>query len=217
MADSLTGVSPDNVKDLTVAPAGGRRLSALHQRLLQSDSIVADYRIEVRIAGTSADQLADELDEAVTSGEFTTLLQSNAAASGATGLVNATSDSIQIEVIAIGDDDIDDDNGGGKSSSDGDELSDGELAGIIIGSFFGFLLLVALLYLAYVYFFAGNDDSLEVGSIKFSNPASMPSPAKKPTQLGNRSDSRNSRNSRNSGAADEDALGPFMNQAIIDL
>lgn len=207
VADSLDGVSADNVVDLTVSPSRRRRLEErLQQRQLQTDSIIADYRIEVRILGTTADELAAELEDAVTSGEFTMLMQSNAASMGATGLVNATTDSIRIEIIEIEDDD--ENNGGNnKSKDDEDKLTDGELAGVIIGSFFGFLLLLALFYFAYVYFISNSDVS-DNGSENFSSPAAIPSPPKKGTQLGRRSDSRNSC---------ESAEGPFMNQSIIDL
>lgn len=85
--------------------------------------------------------LETQLESSVDTGVFTAMLQSNAAADGATGLETASSAAIVV---------TDSDSGG----SDND-LSDGALAGIIIGCVAGVVLIAGA-----VYFFCSGKKNL---------------------------------------------------------
>jgi hypothetical protein len=99
--------------------------------------------------------LAALLQSAVASGAFDTLLQQHAAAEGATGLLGATSQGVEVNDLSgtpgdgSGDDDHDGSahSDGSGSSSSADALSQGALIGIIAGG--GLAVVLCLVGLAY--------------------------------------------------------------------
>lgn len=141
IADTMDGVESDDILDLqvTAGSSSDRRLTGDEHRRLQ-DSIEASYIVEVRDADQSYESLSSQLSDAVTSGQFNTILQTNAAANGATGLEDATSDSVTTTNLLA-------DNGNKKKKDDSDDgLSDGAIAGIVIGVLAGVIIIGAIAY-----------------------------------------------------------------------
>ena len=127
IAASMTGITRGNIKGLTVTDASSnrRRLgSSQHpHRVLQQATIRAAYTITANSIYSTA-QLLDELTTAVTSGAFTSNLNTNAAAAGPNDMAGTSS------------------MGFVDTSSKDKKLSDGAIAGIVIGCFV-FVALVA--------------------------------------------------------------------------
>lgn len=141
IADTMDGVESDDILDLQViaGSSSDRRLTGDEHRRLQ-DSIEASYIVEVRDADQSYESLSSQLSDAVTSGQFNTILQTNAAANGATGLEDATSDSVTTTNLLA-------DNGNNKKKDDSDDgLSDGAIAGIVIGVLAGVIIIGLIAY-----------------------------------------------------------------------
>jgi hypothetical protein len=88
---------------------------------------------------------------AVKAGNFTKALQSNAQIYGAPKLFSSSSNTVSSSV------DIQNPSSG--SSNNNNKLSGGQIAGIVIGSIFGFFLLVVLIY--FVYAFSRKDEGAE--------------------------------------------------------
>lgn len=157
IADSMTGVTSNDIYDLIVTAVGAsanRKLQdtplagngnstaaeavSLNLRsnprpLATSDAIKTSYRVQVLFTGLTYADLSAQLVNAVSSGAFSSQLQVRAAEQGVPVLANATSSSVQtLEVIP------NDDDSGGTSSSDSLPM----IIGLAAGGFF--ILLVAL-------------------------------------------------------------------------
>jgi hypothetical protein len=115
------------------------------------------YKVVSRSTFTSK-QLQNQLKAAVQDGTFDANLQTAATNNGATDLQVATSNSIATTTITEGDDD---DSSAGSNSKSNSKLSTGAIAGIVIGSFCAFLLLVALV--AYFLGYFGTSSAAVVG------------------------------------------------------
>lgn len=138
IATFMTGVDSDDILDLSIKDA--RRLLAnlvekleIHvtTRRLQSGAVNANYVVVAYGAGLSFESLTNQLNQAIQSNQFTTVLQKNANAANATALANAYSDTPAsfVDLTPI-------------SNNNDDELSDGAIAGIVIGVIV-FVLIVA--------------------------------------------------------------------------
>jgi hypothetical protein len=100
IAATMDGVSADDVYDLVVTAArrlmhasdGGATLKQREHVSMQSVGAVSiSYKIMVRDAELSYASLASQLQTAISSGEFDSVLQTIALDNGATGLASATS------------------------------------------------------------------------------------------------------------------------------
>lgn len=125
----MAGVTVDNILNFNVTKYTARRLTSS-----TDDTINTEYTVNVHNADSSYKKLSGELSTNVENGDFTKYLQKNADDNGVSVLTTATSDSVTTENIRTNDD------------NDDNNLSDGAIAGIVIGSFFGFVIIVALLY-----------------------------------------------------------------------
>lgn len=144
IAACMDGVNPDNIDDLTVSDNDRRRKLSNRPRknnvrkitaeifmvfgenrrgLDESDSIETSYVVKVQTGDSSVgyDDLSSQLQTAVEDGQFNDYMTEYGEKYGATGLINATSSSVTTENLETS----------GSSSDDG--LSDGEIAGIVIG------------------------------------------------------------------------------------
>lgn len=129
IASTMADVLPSGITDLTVSDTAAARTSARAiRRALQASSVTLTYTVS-GASRYSASQLADQLQAALVSGAFDTALHLFAAENGATGLLNATSNSMET--------DIDD-------GSDDETLSTGAIVGIVIGCV-AFLVIVGVL------------------------------------------------------------------------
>lgn len=141
IAETMTGVNPGDIQDFTAAAAPARRLLQsyttsvrMNGRTLSSDALATSYKVSVRNASLSYDELSTELTDAVESGEFDTLLTTNAQDNGATALVGATSDEVETQNLVT------------DSGSSDDGLSGGAIAGIVIGVLVGVALICGAIY-----------------------------------------------------------------------
>ncbi len=154
IAQVMTGTSPANIIEF-VASAGPTSAATMIsfasiksiKRGLSVSSIIIDYVVLVPSTKT-VEELQAQLKAAVADGTFNTVLQATATDSGATDLEGATSETIETETIDL------DDTGSSKES-----LSDGAIAGIVIGCFFGVALLAALIFFFACHHGAASADS----------------------------------------------------------
>ena len=150
IAQTMTGVGANNIEDFQVSAGAEPAPAAIALReflalgivsaanaYASNDSIVLDYIVTV-YSTLTAEQLRAQLTAAVNDGSFDRYLQAAAAANGATDLEDVTSGPIDTEIIPP-EDEVPSD------SDDSNKLSAGAIAGIVIGSFCGFVLLVALI------------------------------------------------------------------------
>lgn len=103
-----------------------------------TSSILVAYEVYVHDASQSYASLSLQLNTAVSSGYFTANLQTYGGILGATELENATSTSVTTTNLLASN------TGGGRGSSD--DLSGGEIAGVVIGSLAGVVLIALLVY-----------------------------------------------------------------------
>jgi hypothetical protein len=153
IAGCMDGITVDDVTDLVASAAAARRalqvrtrVNVQDHRALQSDSIAVTYTI-LTVSQLTSQQLFAQLNNNVNDGTFTILLRNAAVNNNALSLTDASSDSTTNLTPENTD-----------SQSDGDELSDGAIAGIVIG---GVVFLVLVAIVAW-YFCARKSDSAVV-------------------------------------------------------
>ncbi|RYG60414.1 hypothetical protein EON64_19305 [archaeon] len=104
-------------------------------------------------ANTFYTAASTSLSTSVTTGVFTTYLNTVSMVYGATDMLNADATDVEVSDYTV----EDEPQGGG----DDDELSDGAVAGIVIGTIVGFAFVCAAVY--YVLFFFVTEGSSSVG------------------------------------------------------
>jgi hypothetical protein len=117
--------------------------ATLRLRVMDSSAIQFSYTVSTTTTLSQTD-LETQLTTSVDNGNFNTLMQSYATTNGATGLTTATSDSVTVTPYNSG--------GGGDNG-----LSDGALAGIVIGCIAGAFILIGAVY---YFVFASKTKSL---------------------------------------------------------
>lgn len=146
-------VSTSSVTYLGATQVSRRKLRAVQQTaLVQSQphtasiTIVASLSVSVLLdsypsaANATAlfNNLQSTLVSAVTSGAFTATVQATAALQGVTALQTVTADSATVTLSEV--------TTPSDSSSNDDSLSDGEVAGVVIGSIVGAALIAGIAY-----------------------------------------------------------------------
>lgn len=152
----MTGVSATDIIALSVTGSSSNAV-VKSRRLASSSYITATYTVSVNTGTQSYDALTGQLQSAISKGQFNGYLQSMSAQTGATGFASATSDSVSTNNDLASDD------------SDDDSLSDGAIAGIVIGAV-AFVALVAV----GLWFFCRPKQSLATQQEGVSMPASNP-------------------------------------------
>eukprot|EP01032_Pedospumella_encystans_P015205 gene15205-17411_t len=140
IAKTMAGIVPSDIKNLKASAgltssATTRTVRRMTTRALTTDSIVLNYDVIASSTATAQD-LRNQLKNAVNDGSFNTYLQAAAAERGATSLQSATSDSVETDTFVEE-----------ETHSSAKELSDGGIVGIAIGGFFALLLLGSIVYL----------------------------------------------------------------------
>ena len=122
IAKTMPSITPANILNFQVsAPT--------------ASSILMNYEVEISSVLTAED-LQSQLTTAINNGKFVQYMKAVALANGFTDFEEAASETIKTETINIPEID----------SADKDSLSDGAIAGIVIGCFFGVVLLAALVF-----------------------------------------------------------------------
>lgn len=141
------GVDSNSVEFLSYHVVSRRRLGMFFAQT-QTYSVVAVTKTSVLVtSGSSSDAYTTYstlLSNAVTSDTFTTYLQSASVTYGSTNLANADATG----VVSVPDE-------VSYPGSDDDGLTDGQIAGIVIGTVFGFFIIVGLVY---YFFFSGSSN-----------------------------------------------------------
>ena len=152
IAKTMAGIVPSDIKNLQASAgltssATARTIRRTTTRALATDSIVLNYDVIASSTATAQD-LRNQLKNAVSDGTFNTYLQAAAAERGATSLQSATSDSVETDTIVEE-----------ETDSSTSSLSDGAIVGIAIGGFFALLLLGSIVYLC-----TSKSSSVSVGA-----------------------------------------------------
>ena len=152
IAKTMAGIVPSDIKNLQASAgltssATSRTIRRMTARALATDSIVLNYDVIASSTATAQD-LRNQLKNAVSDGTFNTYLQAAAAERGATSLQSATSDSVETDTIVEE-----------ETDSSTSSLSDGAIVGIAIGGFFALLLLGSIVYLC-----TSKSNSVSVGA-----------------------------------------------------
>jgi len=138
-------ITSSNINSLQAA-AGSRRLDGssdsgiyvlIRRRLTTSSSIALTYTVLTQSSSLTYEGLSSELKSSVSSGYFNTQLQSIASGEGYNTLAQCTSSSVST---------VDETPTSSSSSNKDDSLSGGAIAGIVIGSVFGAVLIGLGLY-----------------------------------------------------------------------
>ncbi len=141
IARTMPSTTSHNVQefDVSAGPTSAKTMISLESfrltRHLSASSTILDYIVIISSTMTAED-LQSQLKTAVGNGKFNEYLQALALANGATDLQSSSSNTI--ETVTIDD--------ASPSDSDKASLSDGAIAGIVIGCFFGVILLAALIF-----------------------------------------------------------------------
>jgi hypothetical protein len=167
ISTSMIGVSSSNIEEFTVeaGPTTTKTTTTTRSSSSSSSAITAaatvstssvksilmKYKVVARTMFT-AEQLQYQLKAAVLVGTFNTNLQSAATNNGATDLQSAISGPIATQTITEGDDDS------SSGSNDKKKLSDGAIAGIVIGCVC-FALLMAAMVAYWAFGVCGGSDS----------------------------------------------------------
>jgi hypothetical protein len=138
IAASMSGVSPQDVQNLDLTSLTSLITPAIRMRMLADDSVTATYDVSVRDASLNYDDLTSQLSESVDDGTFDLLLTQYATTNGATGLADATSGAVTTTDTSPND-----------SGSDSNVLHDDAIAGIVVGTLLGCLLLGLLAWFAF--------------------------------------------------------------------
>jgi len=123
IAKTMPSITPANILNFQVSSP-------------TTSSILMNYEVEISSVLTAED-LQSQLTTAINNGKFVQYLKAVALANGFTDFQEAASQTIKTETISVPDIEI-----SGKES-----LSDGAIAGIVIGCFFGVILLAVLIFL----------------------------------------------------------------------
>ena len=136
-------ITSSNINSLQAA-AGSRRLDGssdiyvlIRRRLATTSSIALTYTVLTQSSSLSYEGLSSQLKSSVSSGYFNEQLQSIASGEGYNTLAQCTSSSATT---------VDETPASSSSSNKDDSLSAGAIAGIVIGSVFGAVLLGLGLY-----------------------------------------------------------------------
>lgn len=134
----MVGINPEDITDLVVTPPA-RRLRSIdvESNSNVSSAILTSYVVRTSNASLTYTSLSAQLVNAVNSGTFNTILSTNAQASGATALEGCTSSPVVTVPIDTS-----------SSSGSSNTLSDGAIAGIVIGAVVGVGLIAAVVYYA---------------------------------------------------------------------
>jgi len=131
VAGSMTGVTTADITNFQASAANNRRLEESNLRSLQgSNSIRVIYTVTTT-SQLTASQLFNQLSNSIDTGAFDILLTQAATTNGAADLLNAQSNNVDY---------YDDGNNGNR-------LSGGAIAGIVVGVVFGLILLALVIYL----------------------------------------------------------------------
>ena len=126
---SMTGVSEDNIKNLT-AYCIVRRLDTVSvsywRRLAELSKLYVSYVVKVRNIETNYQKLSQQLQDSVDDGNFAKLLMEASSLYNISAFSNVTSYDITIEDLTVYP-------ASTKKKSSKNKLSGGEIAGIVIG------------------------------------------------------------------------------------
>lgn len=151
IAATMRGVQASDITDLIVTDGAARTPGVLHQvvsRMLQASAVSLSYTITTTTVYT-ASQLSAQLQQALASGDFNTVLQLLAFQNGATDLESATSQStLETDIVPPSDDTMEED------KDDEEVLSTGAIIGIAIGGA-AFLVIVGVL----IWYFTSKSSS----------------------------------------------------------
>ena len=154
IASTMRGVQASDITDLIVSDGAARTpgalRSTLHEvvsRMLQASAVSLSYTITTTTVYT-ASQLSAQLQQALASGDFNTVLQLLAFQNGATDLESATSlSTLETDIVPPTDDPEED-------KDDEEVLSTGAIIGIAIGGA-AFLVIVGVL----IWYFSSKSSS----------------------------------------------------------
>lgn len=160
IAACMDGVTTSDIQQFLASSSGSNKLGFnFHLRALAvGDSILLTYRV-VTNSKLTASQLFDQLFNKVDNGDFTIILQQNAAGNTATYLMNASSDGDDLVEV----EEVDNDS----------RLSGGAIAAIIVGSIFGAALVLLALYLMIVGTGSSGDSSYPHKAVEAGPPAEL--------------------------------------------
>jgi hypothetical protein len=99
IAACMDGVEPEEIIQMVVTSftSTGERVTGLRALQEGGDAISVSYEVQVDDSSASFESLSKELVEAVTTGEFDTILQETATEDGSVALEDGTSDTITVE------------------------------------------------------------------------------------------------------------------------
>jgi len=127
IAKTMTGVSASNIKDFKATAGVTAKTDA-------ASSILLDYVVAVSSTLTT-EELQAQLNSAVEDGTFDNYLHTTAAANNADDLESTTSNTVTTRSLT-----------GDENSKNKSTLSDGAIAGIVIGGFLGLVLIAAIIF-----------------------------------------------------------------------
>lgn len=158
ISETMTGVEPDNIQNLEVTAGSAAAVALKRAKSLRNfaralttttGTIVVTYDVVLLATATTmtAEDLQAQLIASVSDGSFNTILQVAAADSGAANLQSASSESIVTQTTTP-----DSTTDSSTDGSDKHTMSGANIAGTVIGSFIGLVLVAMLMY----YLLLGN-------------------------------------------------------------